>query len=46
MLFARALFIVSPRQVDPPALEAAREPELVRAIDRIGEEFTAQFWHC
>ena len=38
-------FIVSPKQVDPVVPRMAREPELLRLIDQIGEEFTAEFWH-
>jgi hypothetical protein len=44
MLLARFGFIVSPKQVDPKLSPTASEPELLRAIDQIGKELTAEFW--
>jgi hypothetical protein len=44
VLLARFGFIVSPKQVDPIVSPMAREPELLRDIDQIEKEFTAEFW--
>jgi hypothetical protein len=46
LLLARSGNIVSPKQADSYITpQIARETELLREIDQIGEEFTADFWH-
>jgi hypothetical protein len=44
LLLARTGFIVSPKRVDPPEPQMAREQELLREIKQINEEFSAEFW--
>ncbi len=37
-------FIVSPKMVDRPAAEVARERDLVRQINLVSDEFSPKFW--
>ncbi len=44
LLLAIPRFILSPKPVDTPAPESTRDEEIQHQIDRVYEEFPAEFW--
>jgi hypothetical protein len=44
LLLARTGFIVTPKRMDTPVPQVAREKELLCEIKDINEEFSAEFW--
>jgi hypothetical protein len=44
LLWARSGFIVSPKTVDRPAAEVAREQELIRQLAEIDQQLSKEFW--